>query len=65
MDVTDFGRAIDRMLQDISTYYLIGFAPDDLKANGRFRRLEVKARRPGLVVRARKGYWAPPRAKTH
>ncbi len=47
----------DRILQDNSTYYLLGFystAPRD----GKFHKLDVRTRRAGLQVRARAGYHA-------
>lgn len=46
-----------RILQDNSTYYLLGFystAPRD----GKFHKLTVRAKRPGLQVKARAGYHA-------
>jgi VWFA-related protein len=45
--------------RDNSQYYLLGFASTDTKRDGRYRRIEVRVRRPGLQVRARQGYFAP------
>jgi hypothetical protein len=42
-----------------SHYYLIGYAPTDTTRDGRYRPIEVRVRRPGLRVNARKGYVAP------
>ncbi len=39
-------------------YYLLGFAPADRTANGRFHKVDVKVNRPGVSVRTRSGYYA-------
>lgn len=56
----DLGKAVGRVAEDNSGYYLIGFRPDDasLDPNGRprLRRLGVKMKRAGLKVRTRSGY---------
>ena len=41
------------------SYYLLGYSPGNIPRDGRFRKIEVKVRRPGAVVRARRGYFAP------
>jgi VWFA-related protein len=55
----DLGRGLERIGAESRVYYLLGFAPDraDVKP-GSFRRLEVKVSRPGVTVRARRGYYA-------
>lgn len=56
----DFGTAFQRIVNDNSSYYLMGYYSTDSRRNGRFRKIEVRlANRPGLTVRARKGYVAP------
>ncbi|MBZ5558870.1 MAG: VWA domain-containing protein [Acidobacteriia bacterium] len=56
-----FDAAVGRIAADAGTYYVLGYRPDKA-ADGKYRRLSVKVTRPGLVVRARKGYVATPRA---
>jgi VWFA-related protein len=51
----DFDRDLNRLLDDLDHYYLLGFYPDKTDGNG-YRELEVRVNRPGAVVRARKGY---------
>lgn len=41
-----------------SAYYLLGYASTNATPDGKFRRIEVKARPPGLRVTARRGYVA-------
>lgn len=56
----DFGTAFQRIVDDNSSYYLLGYYSTNDRRDGRFRRIEVRVKnRPGLTVRARKGYVAP------
>ncbi len=55
----DFGTAFNRVVRDNSDYYVLGYYPADERRDGRFHKIEVKVNRPGLRVRARKGYVAP------
>ena len=55
----DFADAFARIVQENSTYYVLGYYPSNERRDGRFRRLEVLVKRPGLQVRARRGYVAP------
>ena len=52
----DAEAGLRRVTADSSGYYLLSFRtahPDD----GQFRELQARVKRPGAVVRARKGYW--------
>ena len=42
-----------------STYYVLGYYPKDARRDGRFHKIEVRVKRPGLRVSARKGYVSP------
>ncbi len=55
----DYGTAFDRIVRENSAYYVMGFYPTNDKRDGRFRKLEVRVKRPGLRVRSRRGYLAP------
>jgi VWFA-related protein len=58
LDTNDFGEAFARVQRDMSAYYLLGYASTNLAKDGRFRRIQVKVRKPGLKVEARAGYYA-------
>nr|MCU0255777.1 VWA domain-containing protein [Vicinamibacterales bacterium] len=55
----DFATAFDRVVRDNSSYYVLGYYPQNARRDGRYRRIEVRVNRPGLEVRSRKGYVAP------
>ena len=43
---------------DLSSYYLLGYYSSNAKLDGRFHTIKVRVKRPGVDVRARKGYRA-------
>lgn len=51
-------RAFNIVVRDTSTYYVIGYRPDNAVMDGKFRKIEVKANVSGVKIRARKGYAA-------
>ena len=57
-NVDDISRAFGMIVRDTSTYYVIGYQPDNKVMDGKFRKIEVKTAVPGLSLRARKGYLA-------
>jgi VWFA-related protein len=54
----DFSGAFDRLVRDNSTYYVLAYYPPDARP-GRNHRIDVRVTRPGVTVRARKGYITP------
>ncbi|HZP48177.1 MAG TPA: VWA domain-containing protein [Vicinamibacterales bacterium] len=59
-NANDFAPAIDRIVDDASNYYVLGYRPG-VPQDGKFHRLSVKVKRPGVSVRARRGYVATPK----
>lgn len=47
--------AIERIDSDTSIYYSIGYSPPHAR-DGRYHQIRVRAKRPGLTTRARRGY---------
>jgi VWFA-related protein len=63
LNQNDFRNGFSRILEDNSSYYVLGYYPTNEKLDGRFRNVQVKVLPPGLKVRFRKGYVAPVPAK--
>jgi len=59
VDRNDFTETFGRIIRDNSNYYVLGYYSTNGKRDGRFRKVDVKVRRPGVTVRARTGYIAP------
>jgi VWFA-related protein len=56
----DFNTAFDRIVQENSQYYLLGYYSNNSRRDGRYRKIQVRVKRPGLrVARARNGYYEP------
>lgn len=53
----------DRIVRANSTYYVLGYYPVNARRDGAFHKIDVRVKRPGVQVSARKGY-AAPRGKT-
>jgi VWFA-related protein len=58
VNMPDVVKAARELVEDTSSYYLLGFYPDPYDADGKFHEVEVRAKRPGLRVRSRLGYTA-------
>jgi VWFA-related protein len=56
--------AFVRIRNENSHYYILGYYPTNDKRDGKFRKIEVRVKRPGVDVQARKGYQAPKAGKS-
>jgi hypothetical protein len=54
----DLDGNLRAIANDVSAYYLISYYSANPNLDGRYRRIEVKVRQPGVNVRARPGYVA-------
>jgi len=54
----DVGASLKRVVDDLSDYYLLGYYASNAAADGTFRRITVRVKRPGVDVRTRRGYRA-------
>jgi VWFA-related protein len=54
----DLSAGMKQITRDQSAYYLIGYNSSQAPSDGKFHEIKVRVKRPGLQVRARKGYWA-------
>jgi len=58
-DSNDLRSQLRRIADDLTSYYLLGYYSTNTKLDGLFRAVKVKAKRPGIEIRARHGYTAP------
>src|SRR4051812_41538318 len=59
LNTNQFANAFDRIVRENSSYYLFGYYSTNDKRDGRFRKVQVRVKRPGLSVRSRNGYVGP------
>lgn len=55
---SDLMRAVNEIVADNGSYYLLGYYPSPFEADGKFHTLTVKVKRPTVRIRARSGYVA-------
>jgi VWFA-related protein len=53
----DLAGGLRRVVDDLSSYYLLGYY-STTKLDGKFHSISVRVKRPGIQVRARRGYLA-------
>lgn len=58
----DIDNALSDGISDGSTYYSVGYYPQNKNWDGRFRKIEVKTKRSGAHLHYRTGYYALDRA---
>jgi VWFA-related protein len=54
----DFANSFGRIIQDNSSYYVLGYYSTDTRRDGQFRNVNVRVKNQNLQIRARKGYVA-------
>jgi VWFA-related protein len=54
----DLTIGMKQIVRDSSAYYLLGYNSTFTATDGKFHEIKVRVKRPGVQVRARKGYWA-------
>ena len=59
LDGTALQQAFDRITVENSRYYVLGYYSTNQRRDGRFRTIEVRSRRPGVRIQARRGYLGP------
>jgi hypothetical protein len=59
VDTNDLSTGLRKVVNDVSAYYLLGYYSTNTKLDGAYHRIQVKMKRPGVAVKARRGYFAP------
>ena len=63
VNTNDVSGGMARIVSDVSSYYLLSYYSTNSTMDGRFRRIRVRVKQPGVVARARPGYLAPTEAE--
>jgi VWFA-related protein len=58
VDTNALDKGVARIVDDMTSYYLVGYYSSNTKLDGRYRKISVRVKRPGVDVRARRGYKA-------
>jgi VWFA-related protein len=58
MDNNDIDRGFDRIVAENSTYYMLAYYPSNAR-DGKVHPIDVRVKRPGVTVRARRAFAAP------
>jgi hypothetical protein len=53
-----FEPAVNRIGNENKRYYLLTYTPKNTDLDGKYRRIDVRVKRPDVTVRARRGYFA-------
>lgn len=53
----DLRETFEQVAKELASQYSIGYYSNNTKRNGKFRKVEVKVDRAGLVARTKKGYY--------
>ncbi len=59
-DTNDTRVPLRRVMEEVRAHYEASYAPTSSNYDGHFRNIEIRARRPGLRLQSRKGYFALP-----
>ncbi len=57
-NTNDLSKGMQKVVADLSQYYLLGYYSTNTKLDGKYRRIRVRVKRSGLEIRAREGYRA-------
>lgn len=63
MNSLQFDRNLQHIVDDLASYYLLGYYSTNARLDGKFREITVRVKRPDVEVRARRGYRAPTKAE--
>lgn len=56
--MTNLNHAFSEVARELASQYSIGYYSKDNRHDGKFRKIEVKLKKPELVARTKKGYFA-------
>ncbi|MEX2271132.1 MAG: VWA domain-containing protein [Vicinamibacterales bacterium] len=56
---SNLSRAVNEIVAENGSYYLLGYSPEPLTRDGKFHEIDIRVKREGVRVRGRDGYVAP------
>jgi Ca-activated chloride channel family protein len=59
LSMKDLEPTYEKVLAEIKAQYTLGYLSTNAKADGTWRKVQVKVSRPGVKIRTRRGYFAP------
>ena len=59
VDTNDLDKGFQRIVDDMTSYYLLGYYSTNTRLDGKVRKIKVRVKRDGVDVRARRSYRAP------
>jgi len=57
-NTNDPGAHLRQVNEDLHSYYILSYTPNNQNYDGKFRQISIKVSRPGVEVQGRKGYFA-------
>ena len=58
-DVKDLSSVYGQIFEEMSSQYTVGYTSKNPRRDGAWRRIVVRANRPGVTARTKEGYYAP------
>jgi hypothetical protein len=59
VNTNDLASGVRKIVSDVSAYYVLGYYSTNQKMDGAYHRIQVRMKRAGVSVKARRGYFAP------
>jgi Ca-activated chloride channel homolog len=60
----DLNAAFSAIAKELASQYSMGYYSTNTSHDGKFRKIQIKLKKPDLVARTKKGYYAPKEKKT-
>ena len=67
-NIKELDKIYEKIQREIAARYSLGYLSTDTRADGAWRKVEIKVKRPdlkGAKLRTRAGYFAPYRPRSH
>jgi VWFA-related protein len=58
-DAKELSAVYAEIRAELANQYFVAYEPTNTRRDGQFRRVTVRVQKPGAIVRARPGYYAP------